>query len=552
MDPSGAPWRALESAEPGAPSPEPASRNVPWVAIGVVVVAVVVAAIALLLTSRSGASIEVDGAVGDAASTVEAGSRVPGASASAGPLVVEVGGAVVRPGVYRLPAGSRVGDAVTAAGGFGPRVDAALADRQLNLAAPLHDGDEVHVPVRGEADQRFRRRGRRPGGGAAVGVRGLVGADRPQSRDRRAARHAPRDRSRDRGEDHRRTRGAAVHDGRRPRYAQGPRGGDAGQDPLAGDRRAMSAAPARFPRSGWLAVGVAGAAAANAAGVPGLVPMAAGFVVAGHRPGGARRPRAGTSRPRPPLGSAPCSWASAARRAQRSRCPSAARRCGAMDRGCRVRRVAARRRAGRSAAPHDACGRGRRRGDAARVPAGRRRRRRRGGRRAAAATGRRPVWRLSPPVRRRGQPRRARAHDPRGGAARASSRSATPAATPCSSRCPSPRRGSRRGSSSGCASGSTGRPRRRLRDGRREPRRRDLGLEHRDRRGPRRGGAARTSASPRDARRSSARSCAYVVAAGASPSVVRAAVMAGVVLLARESGRAGRAPRRSRSRRRCC
>jgi competence protein ComEC len=35
---------------------------------------------------------------------------------------------------------------------------------------------------------------------------------------------------------------------------------------------------------------------------------------------------------------------------------------------------------------------------------------------------------------------------------------------------------------------------------------------------------------------------AYVVAAGASPSVVRAAVMAGVVLLARESGRAGRAP----------
>ena len=36
--------------------------------------------------------------------------------------------------------------------------------------------------------------------------------------------------------------------------------------------------------------------------------------------------------------------------------------------------------------------------------------------------------------------------------------------------------------------------------------------------------------------------CAYVVAAGSSPSVVRAAVMAGVVLLARESGRAGRAP----------
>ena len=39
---------------------------------------------------------------------------------------------------------------------------------------------------------------------------------------------------------------------------------------------------------------------------------------------------------------------------------------------------------------------------------------------------------------------------------------------------------------------------------------------------------------------------AYVVAAGGSPSVVRAAVMAGVVLVARESGRAGRARRRAR------
>ena len=57
---------------------------------------------------------------------------------------------MVQPGVYRLPGGSRVMDAVTAAGGFGPRVDAALADRQLNLAAAVKDGDEIHVPARGE------------------------------------------------------------------------------------------------------------------------------------------------------------------------------------------------------------------------------------------------------------------------------------------------------------------------------------------------------------------------------------------------------------------
>ena len=175
MDPSGAPWRALETAEPAAASSGPASRTVPWVAIGVVLVAVVVAAVALLLTSRSGASIEVDGAVGDAASTVEASSRGPGASASASPLVVEVGGAVVKPGVYRLPAGSRVGDAVAAAGGFGPRVDATLADQQLNLAAPLRDGDEVHVPVRGEVTSAPGAGGDAPAGGGGSGSGGSSG-----------------------------------------------------------------------------------------------------------------------------------------------------------------------------------------------------------------------------------------------------------------------------------------------------------------------------------------------------------------------------------------
>jgi competence protein ComEA len=60
-------------------------------------------------------------------------------------LVVDVAGAVRRPGLYHLGAGTRIADAVAAAGGATANADVAL----VNLAAPLADGEQVLVPVRG-------------------------------------------------------------------------------------------------------------------------------------------------------------------------------------------------------------------------------------------------------------------------------------------------------------------------------------------------------------------------------------------------------------------
>jgi competence protein ComEA len=59
------------------------------------------------------------------------------------PLTVDISGAVTRPGVYQLPQGSRVQDAIEAAGGF---LENAYAT-SLNLAMPLSDGTKVLVPA---------------------------------------------------------------------------------------------------------------------------------------------------------------------------------------------------------------------------------------------------------------------------------------------------------------------------------------------------------------------------------------------------------------------
>jgi competence protein ComEA len=89
-----------------------------------------------------------DGPAGTGSSAQGSTAQVPmalGSMAQGGGLVVvDVVGAVRAPGLYRLPQGSRIADAVARAGGMNRKADRTL----VNLAAPLADGEQVLVPAR--------------------------------------------------------------------------------------------------------------------------------------------------------------------------------------------------------------------------------------------------------------------------------------------------------------------------------------------------------------------------------------------------------------------
>ncbi|MDQ0664208.1 competence protein ComEA [Arthrobacter ulcerisalmonis] len=82
---------------------------------------------------------------GGAATSPEPGDGQDG-SGPAGRVVVHVAGAVARPGVIRLQRGSRVDDAIAAAGGATADADV----NRLNLALVVEDGQKIYVPQRGE------------------------------------------------------------------------------------------------------------------------------------------------------------------------------------------------------------------------------------------------------------------------------------------------------------------------------------------------------------------------------------------------------------------
>ncbi len=106
---------------------------------------------ALTVVSSGGGSAAVAGA--GAGPGVMPGASVgrarPRATDASTHFVVYVAGEVRRAGVYRLPSGSRIEAALAAAGGAAASADLVA----VNLAEPLHDGEEVVVPPKGAVMQ---------------------------------------------------------------------------------------------------------------------------------------------------------------------------------------------------------------------------------------------------------------------------------------------------------------------------------------------------------------------------------------------------------------
>lgn len=66
-------------------------------------------------------------------------------------IVVDIQGAVIKPGVYRLSSEARVSDALIAASGLAAEADRTWLAKNMNMAAKLNDGAKIYIPSKEES-----------------------------------------------------------------------------------------------------------------------------------------------------------------------------------------------------------------------------------------------------------------------------------------------------------------------------------------------------------------------------------------------------------------
>ncbi|KQR54665.1 hypothetical protein ASF88_07870 [Leifsonia sp. Leaf336] len=121
--------------------------------------------VAVLVSGMSGGrNVPLPSASTGASATPTASSTRP-AAPTADELYVHVSGAVNRPGLIRVAAGSRVVDAIEAAGGFAETADQA----GVNLARLVQDGEQLRVPVVGEVPPQAEGSSESASGGVSGG-----------------------------------------------------------------------------------------------------------------------------------------------------------------------------------------------------------------------------------------------------------------------------------------------------------------------------------------------------------------------------------------------
>lgn len=104
--------------------------------------------VGLILLGFGVLSFKSGGGILSKSSSVEVLESISESDSDTSELVVEIAGAVEKPGVYNLPKNSRVEDLLIASGGISADADRIWVEKTINRAAKLVDGQKLYIPTK--------------------------------------------------------------------------------------------------------------------------------------------------------------------------------------------------------------------------------------------------------------------------------------------------------------------------------------------------------------------------------------------------------------------